>query len=150
MTAREFRLCQSGCGGDSFPGSMRASRALRTPLGNDLGRGQRASVLPRRSSLFFKAKRTPCGDVSSSLIHPWRPSGENPLDFLTQVLRHTVPASVEIGPVRFPGTHPSREPDQPSPRGPRGSGNVAKSGLKGLTNAEMKLVGIEEVLVRRV
>jgi transposase len=43
----------------------------------------------RKNSLFFKTEnRAHVGDVFLSLIHTCQLAGENPLDYLTQVLRN--------------------------------------------------------------
>jgi hypothetical protein len=65
-------------------------RVPKAPLDNSIcERALKRAVLNRKNSLFFKTENgAHVGDMFLSLIHTCQLAGENPFDYLTQVLRN--------------------------------------------------------------
>ncbi len=65
-------------------------RVPKAPLDNNIcERALKRAVLNRKNSLFFKTENgAHVGDVFLSLIHTCQLAGENPFDYLTQLLRN--------------------------------------------------------------
>ena len=65
-------------------------RVPKAPLDNNIcERALKQAVLNRKNSLFFKTENgAHVGDVFLSLIHTCQLAGENPFEYLTQVLRN--------------------------------------------------------------
>jgi len=65
-------------------------RVPKAPLDNNIcERALKRAVLNRKNSLFFKTENgAHVGDVFLSLIHTCQLAGENPFDYLTQILRN--------------------------------------------------------------
>jgi len=65
-------------------------RVPKAPLDNNIcERALKRAILNRKNSYFFKTENgAHVGDVFLSLIHTCQLAGENPLDYLTQLLRN--------------------------------------------------------------
>ena len=66
-------------------------REPRAPLDNNVvERALKKSILHRKNSLFYKTLNgAEVGDLYMSLIHTCELNDVNPLDYLTELLRHT-------------------------------------------------------------
>jgi transposase len=77
-----------------WPKLTRFLHVPKAPLDNNIAeRALKMAILHRKNALFFKTPHgAHVGDVFMSLIHTCQLAGENPFDYLFQILRHTAQA----------------------------------------------------------
>ena len=70
-------------------------RKAGAPLENNIAeRGLKMAICHRRNSLFYRTQNgASIGDMFTSLIHTAELHGQNPFEYLTEVLRHSRLAS---------------------------------------------------------